>query len=255
MAATATPYGLRAVNHLGGTPYAGSTRMYPIASATAINIYYGSVVNVLGTGFLTANLTVGTAAAPFVAGTVGIFVGCTYTDPGSNQVVFRQNWPTGTVTADAVAYVIDDPAVIFQVQANGAVTAAALGSCCSIIAQLTGTGNLTSGNNFEDYNLPDDVSFVLGRSYYEDSDDAEVFFVATDSEQVKRIANHYGLQVPYNDRLKDKLDNDPASLRVRHYDMLGLGEGNFVPVVACGLVFVDGTVTQLKLYEFDRGEG
>ena len=147
MAATATPYGLRAVNHLGGTPYAGSTRMYPIASATAINIYYGSVVNVLGTGFLTANLTVGTAAAPFVAGTVGIFVGCTYTDPGSNQVVFRQNWPTGTVTADAVAYVVDDPAVIFQVQANATVAAAALGSCCSIIAQTTATGNLTSGNS------------------------------------------------------------------------------------------------------------
>ena len=147
MAATATPYGLRAVNHLGGTPYAGSTRMYPIASATAINIYYGSVVNVLGTGFLTANLTVGTAAAPFVAGTVGVFVGCTYTDPGSNQVVFRQNWPTGTVTADAQAYVVDDPAAIFQVQANGAVTAAALGSCCSILAQTTATGNLLSGNS------------------------------------------------------------------------------------------------------------
>lgn len=116
-------------------------------------------------------------------------------------------------------------------------------------------GNLSSGSNFEEYNLPDAVSFVLGRSYYEDSADTEVFFIATGSEQVKRIADHYGLQIPYNDRLKDKLDNDPAALRVRHYDMLGLGEGNFVPVVACGLVFVDGTVTQLKLYEFDRGEG
>ena len=147
MAATASPYGLRAVNHLGGTPYAGSTRMYPIASATAINIYYGSVVNVLGTGFLTANLTVGTAAAPFVAGTVGVFVGCTFTDPNSGNVVFRQNWPTGTVAADALAYVIDDPAVIFQVQANGAVVAADLGQCCSIIAQTTNTGTLSSGNS------------------------------------------------------------------------------------------------------------
>ena len=147
MAATAAPYGLRAVNHLGGTPYAGSTRMYPIASATAINIYYGSVVSVLGTGFVSPNLTVGTAAAPFVAGTVGVFVGCTFTDPGTGNVTFRQNWPTGTVTADAQAYVIDDPAVIFQVQANGAVTAADLGQCCSIIAQTTNTGNLTSGNS------------------------------------------------------------------------------------------------------------
>ena len=147
MAAVASPYGLKAVNHLGGTPYAGSTRMYPIASGTAINIYYGSVVNVLGTGFLTANLTVGTQAAPFVAGTVGVFVGCTYTDPNSGNVVFRQNWPTGTVTADAQAYVVDDPAAIFQVQANATVAAAALGSCCSILAQTTATGNLLNGNS------------------------------------------------------------------------------------------------------------
>ena len=147
MAATASPYGLKAVNHLGGTPYAGSTRMYPIASATAINIYYGSVVSVLGSGFVSPVLTVGSAAAPFVAGTVGVFVGCTFTDPNSGNVVFRQNWPTGTVAADALAYVIDDPAVIFQIQANGAVTAADLGQCCFITAQTTATGNLLSGNS------------------------------------------------------------------------------------------------------------
>ena len=147
MAAIQSPYGLRAVNHLGGTPYAGSTRMYPIATGTATNIYYGDVVNVLGSGFLTQSRTVGTAAAPFVAGTVGIFVGCTFTDPISGNVTFRQNWPTGTVTADALAYVVDDPAAIFQVQANATVAAAALGSCCSIIAQATTTGNLLSGNS------------------------------------------------------------------------------------------------------------
>jgi hypothetical protein len=113
-------------------------------------------------------------------------------------------------------------------------------------------GNLTSGNNFEEYNLPSEISFVLGRSYYEDSNETEIFFVATNSDQVKNISDHYGLKVPYNDDLKDKLNNDPASLRVRHYDMLGLGEGNYVPVVACGLVFVDNIVTQIKLYEFTR---
>ena len=149
MAATATPYGLRAVNHLGGTPYAGSTRMYPIASATAINIYYGSVVNVLGTGFLTANLTVGTAAAPFVAGTVGVFVGCTFTDPGTGNVTFRQNWPTGTVTADAQAYVIDDPDVVYMAQADAAVTQAGLGENTHFPAapNATTSGNTTNGNS------------------------------------------------------------------------------------------------------------
>ena len=147
MAATASPYGLKAVNHLGGTPYAGSTRMYPIGTGTATNIYYGDVVNVLGTGLLTQNVTTGAVAAPFVVGTVGIFVGCTYTDPGSNQVVFRQNWPTGTVTADAQAYVVDDPHAIFQVQANGTVAQAGLGSNCFLVVQATGTGNLLSGNS------------------------------------------------------------------------------------------------------------
>ena len=147
MAATAAPYGLRAVNHLGGTPYAGSTRMYPIGTGTATNIYYGDVVNVLATGLLTQNVTTGAVGAPFVVGTVGIFVGCTYTDPGSGNIVFRQNWPTGTVTADAQAYVVDDPHAIFQVQANGTVAQAGLGSNCFLVVQATGTGNLISGNS------------------------------------------------------------------------------------------------------------
>ena len=147
MAAVASPYGLKAVNHLGGTPYAGSTRMYPIASGTATNIYYGDVVNVLASGFLTQNVTTGAVAAPFVVGTVGIFVGVTYTDPGSGNIVFRQNWPTGTVTADAQAYVVDDPHAIFQVQANGTVAQAGLGSNCFLVVQATGTGNLLSGNS------------------------------------------------------------------------------------------------------------
>jgi len=147
MAATASPYGLRAVNHLGGTPYAGSTRMYPIASGTATNIYYGDVVNVLNTGFLTQNVTTGAVAAPFVVGTVGVFVGCTFTDPNSGNITFRQNYPTGTVAADILAYVVDDPAAIFQVQANGAVAQAGLGSNCFLVVQATGTGNLSSGNS------------------------------------------------------------------------------------------------------------
>ena len=150
MAAVAAPYGLRAVNHLGGTPYAGSTRMYPIASGLAQNIFYGDVVNVDGaSGTIRQNQTTGAAGGTaFLAGTVGVFVGCTYTDPGSNQVVFRQNWPTGTVTADAQAYVVDDPGAIFQIQANGPLTQVTLGACAFFAAaQGAATGNLLSGNS------------------------------------------------------------------------------------------------------------
>lgn len=113
-------------------------------------------------------------------------------------------------------------------------------------------GNLTSGDNFEEYNLPPEISFVLGRSYFEDSNETEIFFVATNSDQIKSISEHYNLKVPYDDRLKNLLNNDPASMRVRHYDLLGLGEGKYVPVVACGLLFIDNIATQIKLYEFTR---
>jgi hypothetical protein len=114
-------------------------------------------------------------------------------------------------------------------------------------------GNLTSGSNFESYNLPPAIEFVLGRSYYDNNNtETEVFFVATNTQQLKVISDHYSLKVPYDDRLKDKLDNDPVSLRVRHYDMLGLGEGRFVPVVAGGIIFEDNVATQINLYEFTR---
>jgi hypothetical protein len=38
------PYGLRPVNLLGGQPFAGSTRMYPIRYGYAANIGYGDPV-------------------------------------------------------------------------------------------------------------------------------------------------------------------------------------------------------------------
>jgi hypothetical protein len=148
MATTATPYGLRAVNHLGGTPYAGATRLLPIASAYGTNIYNGSVVAIVAAGTVEIVTDLGNNADVFPAGVIGVFVGCTYTDPNLGTVVFRQNWPTGTVAADALAYIVDDPDVIFQAQADGAVTQADLGQNTNFAAvQSTTTGDTTNGNS------------------------------------------------------------------------------------------------------------
>ncbi len=148
MATTATPYGLRAVNHLGGTPYAGATRLLPIASAYGTNIYNGSVVAIVAAGTIEIVTDLGNNADAFPAGVIGVFVGCTYTDPNLGTVVFRQNWPTGTVAADALAYIVDDPDVIFQAQADGAVTQADLGQNTNFAAvQSTTTGDTTNGNS------------------------------------------------------------------------------------------------------------
>ena len=148
MATTATPYGLRAVNHIGGTPYAGSTRLFPIASGYATNIFYGSVVQIAAAGTIEIVTDLGNNADQFPAGVIGVFVGVTYTDPNLGTVVFRQNYPTGTVADDIRAYVIDDPNVIFQAQADGQVTQADLGQNTNFAAvQSTTTGDTTNGNS------------------------------------------------------------------------------------------------------------
>ena len=148
MATTASPYGLKAVNHIGGTPYAGSTRLLPIASGYAVNIYNGSVVAIVAAGTVEIVTDLGNNADAFPAGVIGVFVGVTYTDPNLGTVVFRQNWPTGTVADDAQAYIIDDPDVVFMAQANGAVTQADLGQNTNFAAvQSTTTGDTTNGNS------------------------------------------------------------------------------------------------------------
>ena len=149
MATTATPYGLKAVNHIGGTPYAGSTRLLPIASGYASNIYNGSIVSIVAAGTVEMVTTVGSSAGNvFPAGVIGVFVGCTYTDPNLGTIVFSQNWPTGTVASDAQAYIVDDPDVVFMAQADATVAQTGLGRNTHLAAvQSTTTGDTTTGNS------------------------------------------------------------------------------------------------------------
>jgi len=128
MAKTAAPYGLRPINLIGGQVFAGSTRQIKIASGYAANIFFGDVVAIGTDGTIVKVTNVGTNADPFPAGTVGVFMGCTYTDPTLKYKLNAQYWPTGTVASDAMAYVCDDPDALFQIQADDAVTQTMLGS-------------------------------------------------------------------------------------------------------------------------------
>ena len=103
------PYGLKPINLIGGQVYAGSTRLMSIASGYNTSIYYGDVVKRVANG--TVEKDVGTTTAT----PVGIFVGCTYTNPTTKQKQFAQYWPAGTVASDAQAYVVDDRDVLFKV--------------------------------------------------------------------------------------------------------------------------------------------
>ena len=153
MASTASPYGLKAVNELGGLPYAGSTRTYLIDPAgTASNIYNGSPVYVNADGYLAVATATGADATTngFPVGTantgiVGVFVGCQYIN-AQGQIIYAQYYPTGT-TGVVNAYVVDDPNVIFQVQSAGSVTQAAVGANLFFSTGAVATGSTSTGNS------------------------------------------------------------------------------------------------------------
>jgi len=158
MASTASPYGFRAVNELGGLPYAGSTRSFPINPAGYnTNIYNGSLVYVAASGYLqicTATGADGTTNAlptgTTLTGAVGVFVGCTYTN-AQGQIIYSQYYPANTASVQGstiTAYVVDDDRAVFQVQAAGSMTFADLGANVYLsAAQSTSTGSTTTGNS------------------------------------------------------------------------------------------------------------
>lgn len=153
MASTASPYGLRAVNEIGGLPYVGSTRSFLIDPAgTSANIFNGSPVFVNAAGFLVPATATGADATTngFPVGTantgiVGVFVGCSFFN-AQGQLIFSQNYPTGT-TGVINASVIDDPNVVFQVQSAGSVTQAALGANLFFSTSAVATGSTITGNS------------------------------------------------------------------------------------------------------------
>ena len=101
------PYGLLPINLIGGQVFAGSTRQIPIAVNSSTAIYYGDVVKLNSGG--TLDKDTGTDAAT----PVGVFLGCSYTDPVFGKT-FRQFYPGTTNIADVVAYVLDDPDALFN---------------------------------------------------------------------------------------------------------------------------------------------
>ena len=153
MASTLTPYGFKAVNELGGLPYAGSTRQFLIDPAGYnTNIFNGSIVTINTSGYINIVTVNGDpiSGAAFPAGTIGVFVGCSYVN-AQGQVIYAQYYPANTVapTGTAItAYVIDDDRAVFQVQSAGIVTQAALGANVYLNAvQSTSTGSTTTGNS------------------------------------------------------------------------------------------------------------
>jgi hypothetical protein len=137
------PYGLKPINLIGGQVYAGSTRLMAIASGEGTSIFFGDAVKLTG-GYITRD-PADSAMTP-----VGVFMGCTYTDPNSNQKVFKQYFPSGTVASDIKAYVVDDYDALFKVAVVSSsttisgVTQAAVGFNAALVDN---TGSTITGDS------------------------------------------------------------------------------------------------------------
>jgi hypothetical protein len=139
------PYGLRPINLIGGQVFAGSTRMYNITYAYATDIFYGDFVALVRGNLERISVSTGT-----VGTLVGVFLGCSFTNPTTRQKQFSQNWVASTTAGDCVAYVCDDPDTVFQAAVCSATTVIASGARAMIgqnLACINNTGNSNTGNS------------------------------------------------------------------------------------------------------------
>jgi len=153
------PYGFKAINELNGLPYAGATRQIPIASGLTSNLFYGDLVQLTTDGTL-IKTTYSAASSPgtVIAGAIGVFVGCQYTNPSTGQKLYAQYFPANTAANDIVAFVVDDPSAVFRVAMVGQTstesnTAATIGYAnqsfvgTNVYAVTGNAGSTTTGNS------------------------------------------------------------------------------------------------------------
>ena len=92
------PYGFKPINRLDGLPYAGAMRQIPVAYNYNQNIFYGDVVQISATGTIVrSSMSAASSPGTPVAGTIGIFFGCSYTSPATGQKLFAQYLPASKI--------------------------------------------------------------------------------------------------------------------------------------------------------------
>jgi hypothetical protein len=153
MAATASPFGLRPINLIGGQSNNGGViREYLLPSNVAFAYFTGQIMTLAANGVITP-----AAASPTTStvGLVGVCVGVRYTDPTLKYTVFGQYLPPGAYNSgyrDIYVRVTDDPDQLFSIQAETVVGSRVNGARGSIgqNAATTGLSNssLATGANW-----------------------------------------------------------------------------------------------------------
>lgn len=139
MANQNAPYGLKPVRHMTGGVLRPS-EAFSIASGYGTALAVGDLVAKSGVGTNIIVAVNGVAGVP----AIGVFAGCKYTDTLGN-IYYRTIWPAAQVTqnaVDAVAFVYDDPQIVYKVRASAALAATDIGQ---FAGYTVGTPNTALG--------------------------------------------------------------------------------------------------------------
>jgi len=143
------PYGLIPVNRVDFMPYAGATRLLPIASTYNTAIFDGDVVMIKGGNIIKSNVTIDSTTDNTANLTYGVFVGVQYIN-GQSQTVQAQYYPGNSVSS-AFGYVVDDPMAAFKVaitySGNTTITTANSSIVGTNQTLRQGTGSTTTGDS------------------------------------------------------------------------------------------------------------
>ena len=165
MAATASPFGLKPTNMIGGAPYnGGAIRQYHVKANNSAAIFNGDLV-VLSSAGLPAAVSSTPEANELAAtsdngtsGIVGVMVGAKYVDDNGVQQ-FRQFLPANATTAgftEIKIMVNDDPRQLYKIQGNNSLGTFNSGTDGSGFAGAIGkngqldfstSGSTTTGNS------------------------------------------------------------------------------------------------------------
>ena len=147
------PYGLKPVNLIGGQVFSGSTRNLPIAYNYGTAIYYGDLVTLGTSGSNAGFITVTNVSTSLTSkNTVGVFLGCYYTNPTTKQRQYAQYYPGNVLAGDITAIVADDPDQVFKMAAVASSSSNVISSFPTAMVGLnaalnTPVGSASTGNS------------------------------------------------------------------------------------------------------------
>ena len=144
------PYGLQPINSVDGKPYAGATRLIPIASTYNTAIFNGDIVRVAAGGTIQKSTVTVDSTTAAANNTYGVFMGVQYVN-AQGQTVQAQYYPGNAAATSAVAYVVDDPMAAFKVavtfSGNATVTTVNQSIVGTNMSVRQGTGSTITGDS------------------------------------------------------------------------------------------------------------